>query len=582
MFSKSPRWILPATALAILPLMILGALLVQRLVRLNEERYEQEVTSAELATEISARTMLHTLETELRDPLDEISMAHMKDAGAFESALRESYFGSKFIGLHEFTDEATLRASGEMELFPRSQHVCEDAVVAAIRHQHQVVARELMGYVASKKKYKYASLANQADARGTRLQWVHVDSRGALVRGCDGCAEKLEKYGAWYDDHNIALLVLTRVLPASEETDAGLYGAVVPAYMLKKKILASHLERFNSGEEKMPRHLLRVVSRRGELLLPNLDSVAPEVQQSLKLSGALHRETFLTAGSPWLLEAVALSGFDKSQVRAENSRWLMLMSVSALLLVFGALALSRSFLHQIGVTRLRTHLLSNISHELKTPLSLIRLYTETLEAGRAKTEDDRKKFLSIISRETVRLAHLIDNLLDVQRIEENRKQYSYAQVRPDRVVRSTVEAFRLQLAEQGFELRLDIDEDLPLIYIDEEAITQALVNLLDNAAKYSQTNRDIRVRCGKRDDKVCISVQDRGIGIPRREQDKIFQSFYRVEKTDVHDVKGSGLGLAVVSHVAAAHGGRVQVESTPGAGSTFTLCIPNDFNPEAD
>jgi two-component system phosphate regulon sensor histidine kinase PhoR len=313
-----------------------------------------------------------------------------------------------------------------------------------------------------------------------------------------------------------------------------------------------------------------------------VESVAPGVRQRLQLSGALHRENFLAAGSPWVLEAVALSGFDRAQVKAENSRWLLLMSISALVLVLGALAFNRGFLHQVGVTKLRTHLLSNISHELKTPLSLVRLYTETLEAGRAKTEEDRQKFLGIISRETVRLTHLIDNLLDVQRIEENRKQYSYAQVRPDRVVRSTVDAFRLQLAEKGFELRLDIDEELPLLYIDEEAITQALVNLLDNAAKYSQTNRDIRVRCWKRDDKVCISVQDRGIGIPRREQDKIFQSFYRVEKTDVHDVKGSGLGLAVVSHVATAHGGRVQVESTPGAGSTFTLCIPTDFNPEND
>ena len=330
----------------------------------------------------------------------------------------------------------------------------------------------------------------------------------------------------------------------------------------------------------MPRHGLRVVDRQGGLLLPREAPADPKAAHALKFAEALHQEDFLGDGSPWKLEAVALSGFDRAQVQAENSRWLLLMSASALLLVLGALMFNRSFLHQVGITKLRTHLLSNISHELKTPLSLIRLYTETLEAGRARDEEERKKFLSIIGRETVRLSHLIDNLLDVQRIEENRKQYSFAQVRPDRVVRETVEAFRLQLAEQGFELRLDIDEDLPLIYIDEEAVTQALVNLLDNAAKYSQTHREIRVHCGRRDEKVCISVQDRGIGIPAREREKIFQSFYRVEKSDVHDVTGSGLGLAVVAHVAAAHNGRVQVESKPGAGSTFTLCIPIDFNPD--
>jgi signal transduction histidine kinase len=581
MSPKSPRWILPATALAILPLVIIGALLVQRLVALNEERYEQEVTSAALATEIVSASMTRQLLDYLREPLDHIAVAHMKSPEAFEAALRASYFKSKFIELQEFIDEPNLRATGEPELFTREEHVCEDAVLAAVRHRLYEDARERMGYVASREKFKYLHLTRGDELEAPQLRWVKVDSEGALAR-CAGCVKELERYGVRYDDRHIGLFVLTRPLPASAEMDAGMYGAVVPAEIMRLKLLEPALDRFWTGEEKMPRHGIRVVDGEGTLVAPLKVELEPAAEQALKSAQALHRENFLTAGSPWILEAVALSGFDKSQVQAENSRWLVLMSVSALLLVLGSLAFNRSFLHQVGVTKLRTHLLSNISHELKTPLSLIRLYTETLEAGRAKTAEDQKKFLGIISRETVRLSHLIDNLLDVQRIEENRKQYSFAQVRPDRVVRSTVEAFRLQLAEKGFELRLDIDDELPLLYLDEEALTQALVNLLDNAAKYSQTNRDIRVRCGQRDDRVCISVQDRGIGIPRREHDKIFQSFYRVEKTDVHDVKGSGLGLAVVSHVAAAHGGRVQVESTPGAGSTFTLCIPVDFNPDAD
>ena len=580
MLPKSPRWILPATALAILPLMILGALLVQRLVKLNEDRYSQEVTSASLATEIVANSMTRKLEDYLREPLDRIAVAHMKGADAFESALRDSYFQSKFIELQVFMEESSLRTAGETELFFRDKHVCEDAVVAAVRFQLYEEGRERMGYVAAKKKFLRSHLLEGDKLERAQLQWVRVDIDGELMRGCSGCREELERYGARYDERMVSLLVLTRALPEGPDMSAGMYGAVVPAGILKYKILELGLKRFASGEEAMPRHGLRVVDRQGGLLLPREAPADPKAAHALKFAEALHQEDFLGDGSPWKLEAVALSGFDRAQVQAENSRWLLLMSASALLLVLGALTFNRSFLHQVGITKLRTHLLSNISHELKTPLSLIRLYTETLEAGRARDEEERKKFLSIIGRETVRLSHLIDNLLDVQRIEENRKQYSFAQVRPDRVVRETVEAFRLQLAEQGFELRLDIDEDLPLIYIDEEAVTQALVNLLDNAAKYSQTHREIRVHCGRRDEKVCISVQDRGIGIPAREREKIFQSFYRVEKSDVHDVKGSGLGLAVVSHVAAAHNGRVQVESKPGAGSTFTLCIPIDFNPD--
>lgn len=584
MLPKHPRWILPATALAILPLLILGALGVQRLVKLNEERYAQEVTSASLAMELVASSMVRTLEDYLREPLDEIAVSHMKGPADFENALRESYFKSKLIELQVFMEESALRAPGKPNLFLRDEHVCEDAVVAAIRYQLFEIGRERMGYVPEKGTFTRAHLTDGEKLERVQLTWVRVDKFGELTRGCPTCVAELERYGAPYDERNVSLLVLTRPLPQGDGLEPGMYGAIVPAAVLKQKLLGPALKRFASGDEAMPRHGIRLVDRSGTLLLPRKLPADAHSAHALQFAEALHRENFLGPGSPWQLEAVALSGFDRAQVQVENSRWLLLMTAAALLLVLGALSLNRSFLHQVGVTRLRTHLLSNISHELKTPLSLIRLYTETLEADRARDETERKKFLSIIGRETVRLTHLIDNLLDVQRIEENRKQYSYAQVRPDRVVRETVEAFRLQLAEQGFELRVDIDEDLPLLYLDEDALTQALMNLLDNAAKYSQTTREIRVRCCKKasPDRVCISVADRGIGIAPDEQEKIFQNFYRVEKSDVHDVKGSGLGLAVVSHVAAAHGGQVEVQSKAGAGSTFTLCIPTDFNPDED
>jgi two-component system phosphate regulon sensor histidine kinase PhoR len=283
----------------------------------------------------------------------------------------------------------------------------------------------------------------------------------------------------------------------------------------------------------------------------------------------------LGQASPFSLEV-----FNRDAPTPATGPWNLWLGLAVLILLLGLGLLSRSFMDQVENSRLRSHLLSNISHELKTPLSLIRLYTDTLEAGRVSNDTDRQKFLGIIGRESKRLTHLIDNILDIQRIEQERKSYSYAQVRPDKVVRNTVEAYRYQLTEDGFTLRLDIDEDLPLLMLDEEAIAQAIINLLDNAAKYSDTVKDIRVRCARRDGEVHLSVQDRGIGIPVREQTKIFQNFYRVEKSLVHDVKGSGLGLPVVAHVARAHGGRVEVESTPGKGSTFTLRLPVDFDPE--
>jgi len=301
----------------------------------------------------------------------------------------------------------------------------------------------------------------------------------------------------------------------------------------------------------------------------------------LREGQAFSSQSLLGEGSPWRLEVVALSGFDLDQMRTENRRWNLALIAAAVLLAGGAVLMGRTFYQQVEHARLRSHLLSNISHELKTPLSLVRLYTETLASGRTRNDDERSRFLGIIGRESKRLSHLIDNLLDIQRIEEDRKQYSYAHVRPDRVARETVEAYRYQLAEEGFDVRLDVDEDLPLMHLDEEAIAQALINLLDNAAKYSDTVKEIRVKVGCRNGTVCLSVQDRGIGIPKHEQSKIFQSFYRVEKSLVHNVKGSGLRLAVVAHVARGHGGQVEVDSTPGKGSTFTICLPIDFDPEA-
>ncbi|RKZ15228.1 hypothetical protein DRQ53_09570, partial [bacterium] len=348
MLPRSPRWILPATALAILPLLILGALLVQRLVALNEERYEQEVTSASLATEIVARSMARTLEDYLRDPLDKIAMSHMKGPESFEYALRESYFKSKLIELQVFLPESVLRTPDEPELFFREKHVCEDAVVAAVRYQLYEVGRERMGYVAARHKFTRQHLTEGDKLEPVRLSWVRVDTEGELVRGCERCAYELERYGARFDDRTVALLVLSRALPPGQDMEAGMYGAIVPAAVLKKKILAPALLRFVSGEEAMPRHGLRVVNRSGELLLPANGSTDDDTAQALKFAEALHRENFLGPGSPWQLEAVALSGFDGAQVQAENSRWLLLMTAAALVLLLGALAFNRSFLHQVG------------------------------------------------------------------------------------------------------------------------------------------------------------------------------------------------------------------------------------------
>ena len=142
------------------------------------------------------------------------------------------------------------------------------------------------------------------------------------------------------------------------------------------------------------------------------------------------------------------------------------------------------------------------------------------------------------------------------------------------MVREVIESYRFQIEQQGFELKVDLEEDLPHVPADEEALGQAIINLVNNAIKYSRESKTIHIEVRREGSKVLATVKDTGIGIPRSEQKKIFEKFFRGEDSLVHETKGSGLGLALVRHIMEAHGGSVEVDSTPGKGSTFTLALP--------
>ena len=229
---------------------------------------------------------------------------------------------------------------------------------------------------------------------------------------------------------------------------------------------------------------------------------------------------------------------------------------------------------ELRLSRLKSDFVANVSHELKTPLALIRLFAETLELGRVPNEDKARQYHRIINKESRRLTQLINNILDFSRIEAGRKEYRFVRADVAGVVRDVVEAYRFPIEHLGFALELDIAEGLPILEIDPEALSQALINLVNNAIKYSQGEKWVGISARREGDRVLVSVSDRGIGIPKAEQRRIFEKFYRVETSLVHTTKGSGLGLALVQHIAEAHGGRVEVTSAPGEGSTFTLVLP--------
>ncbi len=245
------------------------------------------------------------------------------------------------------------------------------------------------------------------------------------------------------------------------------------------------------------------------------------------------------------------------------------------LLMGGGMVLAyRNVSRELALAKLKSDFVSNVSHELRTPLSLIRLYAETLELGRISTRGKHQEYYEIIRKESERLSSLINNILDFSRIEAGKKEYSFRETDLADLVRSTLDSYRFEIEQNGFQFEQKIDNDLPQLRVDREAIARSLLNLVNNAVKYSAADKYLGVHLYRCNGDVNLEVVDHGIGIPAKEQCKIFEKFYRVGDPLVHNTKGSGLGLSLVQHIVQAHGGVVAVESTPGRGSKFIITLP--------
>jgi signal transduction histidine kinase len=299
------------------------------------------------------------------------------------------------------------------------------------------------------------------------------------------------------------------------------------------------------------------------------DNGTPEVERNLE--GAF----------PGLTLAIKLRGTTLAAIGERFAR-ISFLSLAALSLVLaGGIALTyRNVTKEMALARLKSDFVSNVSHELRTPLSLIRLYAETLEMGRLTSPEKYQEYYQIIRKESERLTALINNILDFSRIEAGRKEYDFRETDMSELVHNTLDSYRYQLEQSGFQFQEKIDE-VPPMRVDREAMARSLLNLVNNALKYSQDRKYIGVNLYRDNGSVKLEVVDQGIGIPHQEQQKIFEKFYRVGDPLVHNTKGSGLGLSLVRHIVQAHGGEVAVDSTPGQGSKFTIVLPVKPVPES-
>jgi signal transduction histidine kinase len=251
--------------------------------------------------------------------------------------------------------------------------------------------------------------------------------------------------------------------------------------------------------------------------------------------------------------------------------WIGALAIGITIAVIAGLghALSR----HARLARLKTDLVAAVSHELRTPLASMRLLVDSLLSDQELDAQKTRDYLQLMAGENARLSRMIENFLTFSRLDRNRYRFSFTPTTPADVVQAALEASRERMPGDC-ELEVDVAQDLPAVSVDPDALVTALVNLLDNAWKYTADDKRVTVRAFKDGGDVVFAVQDRGIGISPREQKRIFHRFYQVDQRLSRETGGCGLGLSIVQSIVRAHGGTVRVESVPLQGSTFALRVP--------
>lgn len=247
--------------------------------------------------------------------------------------------------------------------------------------------------------------------------------------------------------------------------------------------------------------------------------------------------------------------------------------VIVLILVSGAVA-ARSIGKQVKLNRLKNDFIATVTHELKTPLASMRVLVDTLLEGRYRDQQQVTEYLELISKENGRLSRLIDNFLTFSRMERNKQAFRMRHTSPAVIARNAAEAVRTKFDKPSCRFEMEIAEDLPDVTADPDAMVTVLVNLLDNAYKYSRDEKHIVLHVTGENGSVRFAVSDDGVGVPRRAVKRIFKRFYQADRTLSRRAEGCGLGLSIARFIVDAHGGTIRVESRLGQGSTFTVTLP--------
>ncbi len=247
--------------------------------------------------------------------------------------------------------------------------------------------------------------------------------------------------------------------------------------------------------------------------------------------------------------------------------------VSALTIFVGVAFSLRSVMKELQTARLKTDFVSFVTHELKTPLTAIRMYAETMLEGRVTEESDKRTCMQMIDQESQRLTHLIDQILEYSKLQRHQKEFRFVSCDMQEVVGEAIRLFHDHYRDQPRTVEVNSAQHISKIRMDRAAMIELLLNLLSNAAKYSPSDKIIVVNLRESITEISVEVVDQGVGIRKRDQKKIFDRFYRADDYLTREVDGTGLGLAFARYIAKVHNGDIKVTSQLGGGSSFTLCL---------
>ncbi|MCX5741683.1 MAG: HAMP domain-containing sensor histidine kinase [Proteobacteria bacterium] len=294
-------------------------------------------------------------------------------------------------------------------------------------------------------------------------------------------------------------------------------------------------------------------------------------------SGLVVEVPFAETVDGWVLRVAEKDAGSQAAIERKHLIDSLLIGGAVGIILLGLVALGLAIRRERRLNDLKSEFISNVSHELKTPLSIISMFGELLATGRTKSSEQAHEYSEIIWRESLRLGRLIDNVLDFAKIERGMGAYEFVETDVGEVVDRALELSQRRVAAAEMTLEAEIEPDLPAAPLDANAFTLAVLNLIDNAIKYAADGKRIQVtltRDPAAKHRVVLAVRDWGQGIDPEEHERIFERFYRAKTIRLKPIRGSGIGLALVRHIVHAHHGDVSVESAPGQGSTFRISLP--------